>query len=52
VIVFEAKRKILCSTAEVSNSNVFKGHILIKNSLAGRIKPKICVQGPHFSKIV
>jgi hypothetical protein len=40
------------SKAGVSNSNSFKGHILTKNALAGRIKPKKCVQGPHFSKIV
>ncbi len=36
----------------VSNSNDIKGHILIKNGLAGRIQPKKCVKGPHFSKIV
>ncbi len=37
--------------AGVSNSNVFKGHILRKHGLATRKKQKTCLWGPHFLKI-
>jgi hypothetical protein len=41
---------ILSLRAGVSNSNVFKGHILIKNGLAGRIRPKNVLKGRIFLK--